>query len=194
MLTTDANSLIHSMHSTQSPNPEHLEWARSVAQSHHEDLTRYAFGICRNRERAEDAVQETYMRLLKQDRRKIASHIKPWLLRVCRSRILDIARKEGRMSILDTPFMEQRPTDRPHPRQRAESTDLSSVLISLTEQLSSSQQDVLRLKFQNGLSYKEIAEVTGKSVNHVGVIIHQALKRLKSLAEAANETLFNELK
>ena len=85
----------------QSPTPKHLEWVRGIARCHHEALSRYAFGICRNRERAQDAVQETYVRLLKQDRRKIESHVKPWLLRVCRSRILDLARKEGRMTILD---------------------------------------------------------------------------------------------
>lgn len=175
------------------PSPKHLEWARDVARCHHEALSRYAFGICRNRERAEDAVQETYVRLLKQDRRKIASHIKPWLLRVCRSRILDVARKEGRMSVLDASIMEQRPSDRPHPDQRVESLDLSQTLLTLVEELPPVQQEVLRLKFQAGLSYKEISEVTDKSVNHVGVILHQALKRMKVLVTESDKKLFNEL-
>lgn len=178
---------------TQSPTPAHLDWAKEVARCHHETLSRYAFGICHNRERAEDAVQETYVRLLRQDRRKIDSHIKPWLLRVCRSRILDLARKEGRMSLLENSVMEQRASERPHPGMRAESHDLSIALLSLVELLSPAQQEVLRLKFQGGLSYKEIAEVTDKSVNHVGVLLHQALKRLKSMMSDSKTTLLNEL-
>jgi RNA polymerase sigma factor (sigma-70 family) len=177
----------------QSPTPKHLEWAKNVAQRHHEALSRYAFGICRNRERAEDAVQETYVRLLKQDRRKIEAHIKPWLLRVCRSRILDLARKEGRMSLLDTAIMEHKPSNSPHPDEVAESHDLSQALLSYVDRLAPAQQEVLRLKFQSGLSYKEIADVTNKSVNHVGVILHQALKRLKCLVCESGEKLFNEL-
>ena len=177
----------------QTPTPKHLEWAREIARLHHETLSRYAFGICRNRERAEDAVQETYVRLLKQDRRKIESHIKPWLLRVCRSRILDMARKEGRMSLVDTPIMEHKPSEEPRPDQEAESHDLSRALLGYVDRLTPAQQEVLRLKFQSGLSYREIAEVTDKSVNHVGVILHQALKRLKAHLTDAGETLFNEL-
>ena len=177
----------------QTPTPNHLEWAREVAQLHHETLSKYAFGICRNRERAEDAVQETYVRLLKQDRRKIQSHVKPWLLRVCRSRILDLARKEGRMSLLDTSIMEHKPCNRPHPDEQAESHDLCQALLSYVDRLTPAQQEVLRLKFQSGLSYREIADVTDKSVNHVGVILHQALKRLKSHVTESGEKLLNEL-
>ena len=178
---------------SQTPTPNHLEWARNIAQRYHETLSRYAFGICRNRERAEDAVQETYVRLLKQDRHKIDSHVKPWLLRVCRSRILDMARKEGRMSLLDTPIMEHKPSEERRPDQEAEGHDLSEALLRYVDRLTPAQQEVLRLKFQSGLSYKEIAEVTDKSVNHVGVILHQALKRLKVHLTESGEKLFNEL-
>lgn len=177
----------------QSPSSEHLQWAKEVAECHHEALSRYAYGMCRNRERAEDAVQETYVRLLKQDRRKIESHVKPWLLRVCRSRILDIVRKEGRMSIIDSTVLEQKSSDRPHPRQVAEQHDLSKTLLAYVDLLTPAQQEVLRLKFQGGLSYKEISEITGKSVNLVGVILHQGLKRLKTLVSESDPAPFSEL-
>lgn len=46
------------------------------------------------------------------------------------------------------------------------------------------QQEVVVLKFQNGLSYREIAEVTGLSVSNVGFQLHVALKTLRErLAE-----------
>ena len=43
------------------------------------------------------------------------------------------------------------------------------------------QSEVLRLKFQNDLSYQEIADITGLSPGNVGFLIHTGLKRLRSL-------------
>ena len=42
------------------------------------------------------------------------------------------------------------------------------------------QQEVLRLKFQHGLSYREISGVTELTVSHVGVLIHNGLKALRA--------------
>ena len=40
---------------------------------------------------------------------------------------------------------------------------------------------MVRLKFQYGLSYQEIAEATGLKVGNVGFLLHSALKRLREL-------------
>jgi RNA polymerase sigma-70 factor (ECF subfamily) len=38
---------------------------------------------------------------------------------------------------------------------------------------------VLRLKFQSGFSYQEIADVTGLTTTNVGVLLHAALTKLR---------------
>ena len=45
--------------------------------------------------------------------------------------------------------------------------------------LPDNQQEVVRLKFQDGLSYKEIAGVTGLTVSNVGFLIHTAIHTLR---------------
>ncbi len=47
------------------------------------------------------------------------------------------------------------------------------------ERLPQNQRTVIRLKFQHGLSYREIAEATGLSVTNVGFLIHRGLKTLR---------------
>jgi RNA polymerase sigma factor (sigma-70 family) len=47
------------------------------------------------------------------------------------------------------------------------------------ETLPARQQEVLRLKFQGGFSYRQIGDVTGLTVSHVGVIIHTTVKALR---------------
>jgi RNA polymerase sigma factor (sigma-70 family) len=46
--------------------------------------------------------------------------------------------------------------------------------------LSDNQQEAVRLRFQNGLSYRDIAAVTGLSVTNVGFLIHTAIKTIRT--------------
>ena len=41
------------------------------------------------------------------------------------------------------------------------------------------QQEIVRLKFQNGLSYREISRITEMSVSNVGVTLHNAIKAIR---------------
>ena len=67
----------------------------------------------------------------------------------------------------------------PAPPDAAERKESSSQLVRAMERLPGNQQEVLRLKFQQHLTYKEIARVTDLTVNHVGVLIHNGLKTLR---------------
>ncbi|MCZ6598489.1 MAG: sigma-70 family RNA polymerase sigma factor, partial [Planctomycetota bacterium] len=67
--------------------------------------------------------------------------------------------------------------------------DVSRVLTTLGS-LPESQREVIRLKFQHGLSYKEIGRVTAQSTGNVGWLLHVGLKTLRErLAGETVETL-----
>ena len=53
-------------------------------------------------------------------------------------------------------------------------------VMKILETLPEAQQEAVYLRFQGGLSYQEIAEVTGKSVSHVGVLLHSAVKAIRA--------------
>lgn len=62
-----------------------------------------------------------------------------------------------------------------------EEHSMMEAQISLLPRL---EQEVVQLRLAQGLSYKQIADVMDLSVSHVGVLLHQAVKRLRqSLAE-----------
>ena len=64
----------------------------------------------------------------------------------------------------------------PDPIERSEYTaQVFAALGTLPE----NQQEVIRLKFQHGLSYKEISRVTQLTVTNVGFLIHTALKTIR---------------
>jgi RNA polymerase sigma-70 factor (ECF subfamily) len=56
---------------------------------------------------------------------------------------------------------------------------LAGVLSALA-QLPSNQQECIRLKFQQGLSYQEISRITNLSVTNVGYLIHMGIKSLRA--------------
>lgn len=62
---------------------------------------------------------------------------------------------------------------------RMEQTETYHSALKVLETLPVSQQEVIRLKFQNELTYKEISQVTGLSITNVGFLIHTGLKAIR---------------
>ncbi|WP_145084900.1 RNA polymerase sigma factor [Aureliella helgolandensis] len=134
-----------------------------------------------NLEGARDVVQEAFVRLCQQDWPEIEPHATAWLYRTCRNRAIDIQRREGRMSTLDSHTdlgsLQDRTARRPD-EQMQQGEQLAQVRSRL-EQLPDQQQELLRLRLHDGLSYKQIADVTGLTVGNVGYTLHQAISSLR---------------
>ena len=67
------------------------------------------------------------------------------------------------------------------PDEMLEQRETEDRAIALLDRLPETQQEVIRLKFQNELSYREIADITGHSVSNVGFLLHTGIKRLREL-------------
>lgn len=156
------------------------EWVREAVDRYEGPLTHYAVRLLLgDRERARDAVQETFARLCRVDSADARTHLAEWLFTVCRRIVIDIRRKEQRMSPLSDALAERQTSHAPSPQQAAERTETLSEVLHALSGLPDAQQECLRLKFQHGFSYNEIARVTGLSISNVGVQIHVGLKRLR---------------
>lgn len=143
-------------------------------------LTRYATRLVGDADRARDVVQDTFIKLMSQPPAAVDGHLAEWLFTVCRHRALDILRKEGRMKRFEEGEMEKVTGEDPRPTRQLESEETHDALLRLIDRLPPNQQEVLRLKFQSGFSYKEISRITAHSVSHVGVLIHHAVTRLRA--------------
>ncbi len=67
----------------------------------------------------------------------------------------------------------------PEPGDSVERDDSFAAVTRVMKLLPKNQQEVIRLKFQHGLSYKEISVVTNLTVTNVGFLIHTGLKSLR---------------
>lgn len=149
-------------------------------------LLRYATRIIGDQERARDVVQETFVQLQRTKREEHDNAPAKWLFTVCRNRALNVCRKERRMAFLDEQLLQTYVAPEPLPNEQLERKEAGSFAMRIIETLPPRQQEVLQLKFQNDLSYAEISAIMNLSVNHVGVLIHNALKTLRDRYAAAS--------
>lgn len=75
------------------------------------------------------------------------------------------------------------------PAAAAESREGAGRVLAVLTRLPENQQDVICLRFQGGLSYKEIAAVTGLTVSNVGYLIHTAVKTIHEMLKVKTRSV-----
>lgn len=161
-------------------------WVRRAVAEYEGPLLRYAARLVDDLDRARDVVQDTFLRLCAEDPESLDGRLAEWLFTVCRNRAFDVSRKERRMETLDTETglaCESREAAQSLVLEQHES---AGQVLELLATLPANQQEVIRLKFQNALSYREISNVTGLSVTNVGYLIHTGLKTIRQQLNPAS--------
>jgi len=172
--------------------------ARAVDE-HQRSLLAYAAGLLRDRCAAQDAVQETFLQLCRKARdvastdepptlAEFAARLAPWLFTVCRTRVIDMQRKRtpqgfavreksdgSRDSSAEAAVLDPGPT----PDDVAVAGEEHRLVAESIGGLTPRQREIIQLRMQAGLSYREIAEVTGLTTTNVGFHLHQAVASLR---------------
>lgn len=158
-------------------------WLRQCLEKNEKALVRYVYSLVKDIEAARDIVQESFLKLWQQDEKDLQNRETEWLFTVCRNRAYDYLRKKERKHISDSELNVDIPDEALSAEESLAAQGEEKQLESLLRNLSETQKEVLHLKFQQGLSYKEISKITGMSVNHVGVFIHNTVQSLKQKAQ-----------
>lgn len=156
-------------------NPE-KRWVLEALTSHERALLRFATTIV-GPDDARDVVQDTFLELCRARKQDVEGHLVPWLFTVCRNRAVSIRRTTKRRvseeEVMGIASVEV------GPHGELEKKEAGETIAAYLSQLPERSREVVSLKFAGGLSYKEIAEVTGLTVSHVGVILHEALSKVR---------------
>jgi RNA polymerase sigma-70 factor (ECF subfamily) len=154
-------------------------WIRSVVAQYERPLTLYATKIVGDLERARDVVQEAFLKLCRQERAKVEPYLAEWLYTVCRNRALDVCRKESRLVRLGDAQVAAQIDRESDPSASIEGTETRSLVLAMIGSLPDKQQESIRLKFQHGLSYRQISKVMDLTTSYVGYLIHAGLKTIR---------------
>ena len=162
-------------------------WLTKILAAHERRLVLYAARITGDIDLARDVVQETFLKLIREDRQELDGKLPQWLYTVCRHQAIDVKRKEGRMQTSAEVELFSRAGATADPLAAAERRERATQAQTLVAALPDKQQEAIRLRFTHGLSYKQIADVMETTVNNVGVLIHTAVKSLRGRLGVAVE-------
>lgn len=168
------------------PPADHATWIERALAEHEAPLVEYATRrLAGDVHRARDAVQETFLRLVAARRDDVDGHLAAWLFTVCRRLCVDVLRKETRMQPAGTETLDARTGREPDPADTAATHDAARHALGAVSGLPANQREVVELRFRHGLSYAEIARVTGLTPTNVGFLLHVGLKALRARMGAA---------
>ena len=182
--------------------PENVAaWISDAVDRHQSRLLAYARSILRDRSVAQDAVQETFLQLCRKARKvattpepptlaEFAEMLSPWLFTVCRTRVIDMQRKRNPQAFAASPDGDGDSAETavvdpsPLPDDVVVTGEENQLVAKSIDTLTPRQREVLQLRMQGGLSYREIAEVTGMTTSNVGFHLHQAVSSLRQTLAA----------
>ncbi len=156
---------------------------------HRDRLYRLALGITLHTAEAEDIVQDTMLRAW--ERRAEwpeIQNISAWLTQICRNLALDRKKHsqyEANLSQSTSsserlgPATSHSALSTPHLSETLEARESLNILAQLMAQLTPPQDDIIRLRDIEGLSYREIATELGLTEDQVRVYLHRARQKLR---------------
>ena len=165
--------------SAEPPGWETIEELFTALES---PLLNYALRLAGDAAVAEDLVQEAFMRLHAQFNE--VREPRRWLYRTVHNLALNHRRQASKIVSLnlahDAGASAANDTADPQPlpdEQIARWEGIGLVRLSL-ESLDERSRELVRLKFNEEMSYKEISARTGLNIGHVGYLLHHALKAI----------------
>jgi RNA polymerase sigma-70 factor (ECF subfamily) len=149
----------------------------ALIDRHQRDLLRLAHALLADGHAAQDAVQETFMRLCDEAEALLKAgaareSLGGWLCTVLRNHCIDQLRRRAYARML-------RLHEQAQGAAMPEAAEDADGLWSAVSALPPLERAAVTLRYRDQLSYHDIAEHLGKTSTHVGVLLHQAIGRLR---------------
>jgi len=156
---------------------------------HQTDLLRTAHALLGDGHAAQDAVQEGFLRLCSEASALLThaegrSSMGGWLNTVVRNHCFDVLRRRQHQPVSTGDLAAV-----PYPEAASIDDDPATGLWCAVTALPPLERAAVVLRYRDGLPYQEIAIRLDKTVTHVGVLLHQALERLRGSAALRQEMI-----
>ncbi|WP_419211190.1 RNA polymerase sigma factor [Maribacter sp. X9] len=165
---------------------------------HNSRLTGFIYSKVGDRELTEDIFQDTFMKVIRTLKRGAYNEegkFLPWVMRIAHNLIIDHFRKHNRMPMYNSKdsynIFSLLDDDRLNIEKQLIKDQIDADLIKMIKELPVDQQEVLEMRIYKGMSFKEISDNTGVSINTALGRMRYALINLRKLVEANSIVLTN---
>ncbi len=159
-----------------------LEEVQDLVEKHEQKLVYYAHSIINDLDHARDIVQECFIKYINsRSKGDEIMNVKAWLYKVVYNKAVDLIRKNKRHSELEIDIQENISGNLTsnRPDQLLQNKEDMEWLKNQLNSLGEKEVDIIKMRIYQEKSYKEIADELGLSVGHVGIILHQIMKKLQ---------------
>lgn len=154
----------------------------------------YIYLIVHNRELAEDIFQDTFIKAIntiQQGRYVETGRFLAWINRIAHNLIIDHFRREKNENTFSSDGLEYDLVNNAKLSEKSVEDTISNEqvlcdVVNLVNYLPESQQEVVRMRFFEDLSFKEIAEKTDVSINTALGRMRYALLNMRKIANENN--------
>ncbi len=172
---------------------------RLLVERHQERIYGYLLGMVRDRSLADDLFQETFLRVLNAMQQRRGAYQRQgrwlaWVMRIARNAALDHLRSRKKWQDVDANFDEdgasywdRLPDDGPAVDDAVARMEEHDWLEAHIEGLPPEQREVLLLRHETDLTFREIAELTGVSINTALGRMRYALLNLRREMSASKK-------
>lgn len=152
----------------------------AVVREYQQPLLRYATRLLRNGSLAQDVVQGVFIKLFRQwqPSQRAGPALRHWLFRVAHNEAVDLIRAEESRRRVHERGAEEAAARGGDAAHDAAVEERHALVLASLQVLTPGQRQVVLLRLQQGMSYDEIAAVTGRPRNTVGVMLHKAVQKL----------------
>jgi RNA polymerase sigma-70 factor, ECF subfamily len=156
-----------------------------LMERHHLRVYRIALSYLRDRDEAQDAVQETFVKAYQGAARwDGSSEVAPWLARIAVNHAIDRYRRGRRRLKAETPLDDEDHGQRiaeeaPSPERRAMDREAGERISAAMRGLPDRQRAVVALRLYEDMNLEEIARALDMSLGTVKSSLHRALRRMR---------------
>lgn len=165
----------------------------SLLSRHQERVYNKIHFIVRDSELANDLFQDTFIkviRLLKEGKYIEEGKFQPWILRIAHNMAIDHFRRNKKMKMVrsrdEYDVFATIDNEESHIEDKLVETQIHSDVLKLIDELPMDQQEVVRMRMYQNLSFKEIAETTGVSINTALGRMRYAVINLRKIVDENN--------
>ena len=143
-------------------------------------LFRYAYRFLEDRDEAQDAVQEVFVKLWRmRDKMKEVNNIEAFAVRITRNHCLDVIKTRHTVSLDVNDYFKDRIADTRDPQEQLEQSDAMKELGRIMQELPEPQRSVIRMRDIEGYSNEEVGEILGLTPGNVRVVLSRARKKIR---------------
>ena len=169
-----------------------------LIKRHNQRISSFIYSKVLDRDVTEDIFQDTFIKVIKTLKKGSYSEegkFLPWVMRIAHNLIIDHFRKNKRMPKFegsdDFNIFSVIHDDNLNAEKQLIKDQIDSDLTSLISELPDDQREVLHMRIYKDMSFKEISENTGVSINTALGRMRYALINLRKIVERNNIVLTN---